>query len=148
MKENQFMEEAFAQAKIADGKDEVPVGAVLVEDGKIIAKSHNQNISLKDPTAHAEILLLRHAAIIKNSHRLDGCDLYVTLEPCPMCAAAISLAKIRRVYYGASDKKSGGVENGPKIFHSSACHHIPEIYSGFMENDIKNLMVEFFKGKR
>lgn len=148
MKSNQFMESALAQAKIALEKDEVPVGAVLVEDGKIIAKSYNQNILLKDPTAHAEILLLRQAALVKNSHRLDGCDLYVTLEPCPMCAAAISLAKIRRVYYGASDKKSGGVENGPKIFHSSSCHHVPETYSGFMENDVKNMMIEFFKGKR
>lgn len=142
------MKEAIAQAKIAAASEEVPIGAVIVENGKIIAKSRNQNISLKDPTAHAEILVLRQAASFKNSARLDGCDLYVTLEPCPMCASAISLARIRRVYYGLSDQKFGGVENGPQIFKSSSCHHKPEVYSGIAEEESKQLLVDFFKSKR
>lgn len=143
-----FMEEALKQAKLAFKKDEVPVGAIIVENGQIIATSHNQNISLSDPTAHAEILALRQASSLKNSHRLDGCDLYVTLEPCPMCAAAISLARIRRVYYAASDPKSGGVENGPRLFHSSSCHHKPEVYSGMSEAESKTLLTIFFQSKR
>lgn len=142
------MIEAINQAKIAFEKDEVPVGAVLVENGEIIAKSHNLNISLNDPTGHAEILVLREAAKIKNSPRLDGCDLYVTLEPCAMCAAAIALARIKRVYYAASDEKFGAVENGARIFHSSSCHHQPEIYSGINEEESKNLLQSFFKSKR
>ena len=147
MKKN-FMEEALAQAKLAFKKDEVPVGAVIVENGKIIASAHNYNLHLKDPTAHAEILALRCAAKIKNSSRLDDCDLYVTLEPCAMCASAIALARIRRVYYAASDKKFGAVENGAKIFSSSSCFHKPEIYSGIQEEDAKELLIKFFKSKR
>lgn len=142
------MKEALIQAKIAFEKDEVPVGAVIVENGKVIASSHNQNLYLKDPTAHAEILALRQAAKVKNSARLDGCDIYVTLEPCPMCAAAISLSRIRRVYYAASDEKSGGVENGPKVLNSSSCHHKPEIYPGISEEEAKKLLIDFFKSKR
>lgn len=142
------MQLAIDQAKIAFGKDEVPVGAILVENGKIIAASHNQNLILNDPTAHAEILVLREAAKIKNQHRLDGCDLYVTLEPCAMCAAAISLARIRRVYYAIPDQKFGAVENGARVFHSKSCHHFPEIYSGFCEEESKNLLQNFFKSKR
>ena len=148
MKKNNFMEAALNEAKLAFEKDEVPVGAVIVENGKIIARSHNQNISLKDPTAHAEVLVLRQAALIKDSSRLDDCDLYVTLEPCPMCASAISLARIKRVYYAASDVKFGGVENGPRIFNSSSCHHKPETYSGIAEEESKQLLVDFFKSKR
>jgi len=148
MSQNFFMQEALRQAKIAFEKDEVPVGAVIVEDGKIVAATHNQNLLSKDPTAHAEILALRKAAEIKNSHRLDGCDLYVTLEPCAMCASAIALARIKRIYYGASDIKFGAVENGAKIFHTSSCHHKPEIYSGIAEEESKNLMIDFFKSKR
>jgi tRNA(adenine34) deaminase len=143
-----FMEEAIAQAKLALEKDEVPVGAVIVEDGKVIAAAHNYNLHLKDPTAHAEILVLRQAAEIKNSSRLDDCDLYVTLEPCSMCASAISLARIRRFYYAASDEKFGAVENGARIFNSSSCHHKPEIYSGIQENDAQDLLVKFFRSKR
>lgn len=142
------MAEALAQAKLAFEKDEVPIGAVIVENGKIIAKSYNQNIALKDPTAHAEMLALRQAALIKDSPRLDGCDIYVTLEPCSMCASAISLARIRNVYYGLSDKKFGGIENGPRIFTSSSCHHKPEVYSSIAEEESKNLLVKFFKSKR
>lgn len=145
---NAFIEEALIQAKIAFEKDEVPIGAIIVENGKIISAAHNQNLYLKDPTAHAEILALREAARIKNSARLDGCDLYVTLEPCAMCASAIALARIRRVYYAASDKKFGAVENGARIFNSSSCFHKPEIYSGISEEESKELMVKFFKTKR
>lgn len=147
MKKN-FMDEALIQAKIAFEKDEVPVGAIVVENGQIIARTYNSNLQLKDPTAHAEILALRQAAQIKNSARLDGCDLYVTLEPCAMCASAISLARINRVYYAASDKKFGAVENGARIFNSSSCHHRPEIYSGINEKDAKELLVKFFQSKR
>jgi len=147
MKSN-FMEEALKQARIAFEKDEVPVGAVIVENGKIIATSHNQNLILKDPTAHAEILVMRKAANIKDSARLDGCDLYVTLEPCAMCASAIALARIRRVYYAASDIKFGAVENGVRIFSSTSCHHKPEIYSGISEEESKELMQSFFRNKR
>lgn len=145
---NNFMLEALRQAKIAFEKDEVPVGAVIVEGEEIIAAAHNQNLSLNDPTAHAEILTLRQAAQIKNSSRLDGCDLYVTLEPCAMCASAIALARIRRVYYAASDEKFGAVENGARIFNSSSCHHHPEIYSGISEEESRELLQSFFRSKR
>ncbi len=145
---NNFMEEALKQARIAFEKDEVPVGAVIVENGKIIATSHNQNLILKDPTAHAEILVMRKAAKIKDSARLDGCDLYVTLEPCAMCASTIALARIKRVYYAASDIKFGAVENGVRIFSSASCHHKPEIYSGISEEESKKLMQSFFRNKR
>lgn len=142
------MDLALQQAKLAFGQDEVPVGAVIVENGKVICASYNQNIALKDPTAHAEILVLRQAALIKGSHRLDGCDIYVTLEPCPMCAAAISLAKIRRVYYGASDAKSGGVENGARVFNQSSCHHKPDVYCGIAQEECAQLLKDFFLTKR
>jgi tRNA(adenine34) deaminase len=145
---NNFMQEALKQARIAFEKDEVPVGAVIVENGKIITTSHNQNLILKDPTAHAEILVMREAAKIKDSARLDGCDLYVTLEPCAMCASAIALARIRRIYYAASDIKFGAVENGARIFSSKSCHHKPEIYSGISEEESKELMQSFFRNKR
>jgi tRNA(adenine34) deaminase len=148
MKNNNFMEQALSQAQIAFKKDEVPVGAIIVENGKIIAVAHNQNLELSDPTAHAEILALRQAAKIKNSSRLDGCDIYVTLEPCAMCAAAIALARIKRVYYAASDQKFGAVENGVNFFSSSSCYHKPEIYSGIFEEDSRLLLQKFFKSKR
>ena len=145
---NIFMNEALNQAKIAFEKDEVPVGAVIVENGKIIASTYNQNILLKDPTAHAEILALRQAAEAKNSPRLDDCDLYVTLEPCAMCAAAIALARIRRVYFGSSDPKFGGLVNGAKIFSSSSCHHKPDIYGDINPNESQKLLKDFFLKKR
>lgn len=145
---NPFISEALEQAKIAFEKDEVPVGCVIVENGKIIAATHNQNIELNDPTAHAEILALKLASQIKNSPRLDDCDIYVTLEPCMMCAAAIALARIRRIYYCTSDSKFGAIENGNNFFTSSSCHHHPEIYSGFAEEESKKLLREFFKNKR
>ena len=142
------MEEALKQAQIAFEKDEVPVGAVIVENGKILAKSHNGNRTSNDPTAHAEILALREAAKIKNSPRLDECDLYVTLEPCAMCAAAIALSRIRRVYFAAADKKFGAVENNIHFFKSSACFHQPEVYSGIDEEESINLLKSFFQKKR
>lgn len=142
------MKLALEQAKIAFEKDEVPVGAVLVEDGKIIASAFNQNLTINDPTAHAEILVLRKASEIKKSPRLNNCDLYVTLEPCAMCASAIALARIRRIYYAASDQKFGAVENGARIFNSSSCFHKPEIYSGINEEESRKLMQDFFKSKR
>lgn len=142
------MEEALNQARTAFACDEVPIGAVIVEERKIIAAAHNQNITLCDPTAHAEILVLRQAALIKNCKQLLNCDIYVTIEPCAMCAFAISLARVRRVYYAAADSKFGSVENGARIFESRACHHRPEVYSGMMEEDAKKLMIDFFKAKR
>lgn len=142
------MEEALRQAKIAFEKDEVPVGAAIICEGKIIASSHNENRVLSDPTAHAEILVLQKAAKILGSFRLDNCDLYVTLEPCTMCAAAISLSRIRRLYYAASDKKFGAVENGVKFFSSSSCHHKPEIYSDISAQESRELLQKFFKSKR
>jgi tRNA(adenine34) deaminase len=147
---NSFMEIALQQAQIAFDLGEVPVGAVIVDNktNKIIASNYNQNITLKDSTAHAEILAIRNACLIKNHHRLDDCDLYVTLEPCPMCAAAISLARIKRVYYAASDPKSGGIENGPRIFSHSNCHHKPEIYAGISEAQSSQLLKKFFLLKR
>jgi tRNA(adenine34) deaminase len=145
---NDFMNEALLQAKIAFEKDEVPVGAVLVENGKIIAKAFNQNITLKDPTAHAEILVLREAAKLKNSHRLENCDLYVTVEPCAMCAAAISWARIKRVYFGVADEKFGAIENGARLFSQTSNYHKPEIYSGFCADESKQLMQNFFRKKR
>ncbi len=142
------MLEALQQARLAFAADEVPVGAIVTCNGKIIAKAFNQNIALKDPTAHAEILALRQASKIKNSHRLDDCDLYVTLEPCAMCAAAISWAKIRKIYYGASDEKFGAIESKMNLFNESSFYHKPEIYSGIGAEESKKLMQDFFKKKR
>ena len=148
MSQNNFMKLALEQAQIAFDKDEVPVGALVVENGEILSQTHNQNISLSDPTAHAEILALRQAANIKKSPRLDGCDLYVTLEPCSMCASAIALSRIRRVYYALSDEKFGAVENGCRIFHNNFTFYKPEIYSGFYERESKELLQQFFQSKR
>lgn len=145
--QGKFMLAALNQAKLALKENEVPVGAILVKDEKIIAQEFNKNIQLNDPTAHAEILAMRLASKILNSHRLDGCDLYITLEPCAMCAAAISLARIRRIYYGASDEKFGAIENG-QMFGFSKCYHRPEIYSGFYEKDCADLLKDFFAKKR
>ena len=142
------MNEALIQAKIAFEKDEVPVGAVVVKNGEIIAKAFNQNITLNDPSAHAEILAMRQAAKFLDSHRLDDCDLYVTLEPCAMCAAAISWAKIKRIYFGAADEKFGAIENGVRLFNHQTHYHRPEVYSGFCEEESKMLMQDFFKNKR
>lgn len=148
VKSNPFIQEALNQAQIAFNAGEVPVGAVIVQDNKIIATAYNQNIALKDSTAHSEILAIRKANQILQSHRLDGCDLYVSLEPCSMCASAISLARIRRLYYCASDAKSGGVENGSRVFSHPQCHHKPEIYSGINALEAEKLLKDFFAIKR
>lgn len=143
-----FMQDSIAQARIAVASGEVPVGAVLVKDGKIIASAHNMVETAYDPTAHAEIIAIRAAGRILNSPRLVDCDLYVTLEPCAMCAQAIALARIRRLYFGAFDEKGGGVEHGARIFSQSTCNHKPEIYGGINEEECSALLKEFFVGKR
>lgn len=143
-----FMELAFEEAKLAASRGEVPVGAVIVRDGEVIAANGNRTLELKDPTAHAEVLVIREAASQLNSERLPNCDLYVTLEPCPMCAATISFARVRRIYFGAEDKKSGAVENGVRYFDHATCHHSPEVYSGMMERESSALLKQFFQQKR
>jgi len=128
---------------------EVPVGAVLVSaDGQVLAATHNLVETHKDPTAHAELLAIRTACEKLGSTRLPECDLYVTLEPCPMCATAISFARIRRLYFGANDEKGGGVENGARVFSQSSCHHKPEIYSAMAQAECAGLLNEFFKARR
>jgi len=137
-----------ARKAAADG--EVPVGAVLVDagTGDIVATAANRVECDSDPTAHAEMIVIREAASLRKDVRLNGCDLYVTLEPCPMCAAAISFARIRRVYFGAFDPKGGGVENGPRIFDQPTCHHRPDVYGGIGESDAAALLREFFAARR
>jgi tRNA(adenine34) deaminase len=143
------MLQAFAQATAAAARGEVPVGAVIVNaKGDVIASAGNQTLELKDPTAHAEILAIREAAKHVNSERLVDCDLYVTLEPCAMCAAAISFSRLRRIYFAAHDEKMGAVENGPRFFTQATCHHAPEVYGGIGEAEGQRLMLEFFKARR
>jgi tRNA(adenine34) deaminase len=142
------MDAAFAEAEIAAREGEVPVGAVVVRDGEIVARAHNRPLAERDPTAHAELLALRAAARALGDERLAGCDLYVTLEPCTMCAAAISLARIRRLYYAAADPKGGAVESGVRFFASPACHHRPEVYGGIQEARAAELLRGFFKERR
>ncbi len=144
-----YMELALEQARIAASADEVPVGAVLVDaSGAVLAATHNRVERDKDPTAHAEMLAIREAAAKRGDARLPDCDLYVTLEPCPMCAAAISFARLRRVYWGASDPKGGGIENGPRIFAQATCHHRPELFGGMAETEAAALLRDFFKARR
>ena len=143
------MDAALAQARAAFALGEVPVGAVVVAaDGRVLACAGNRMRADLDPTAHAEMLVIRAAARALGSERLAGTDLYVTLEPCPMCAAAISLARIRRLYWGASDPKGGGVEHGPRIFSHATCHHRPELYPGLAEADCAELLRRFFAALR
>ncbi len=139
---------AFAEARAAAGRGEVPVGAVVSYHGEILAAAGNCTLELRDPTAHAEMLAIRTAAAALGSERLVDCDLYVTLEPCAMCAAAISFARIRRLYWGASDPKGGGVEHGPRFFSQPTCHHAPELYGGIREREAALLLQEFFRGRR
>jgi tRNA(adenine34) deaminase len=144
-----YMTLALAEARAAAARSEVPVGAVVVAaDGSVIAQSGNHTRELNDPTAHAEMLAIREACRLVGSERLESCDLYVTLEPCPMCAGAIAAARIRRLYYGASDPKSGGVEGGPRVFSHATCHHVPEVYPGIAEQQAAELLRQFFAGKR
>jgi tRNA(adenine34) deaminase len=142
------MERAFMEARDAALRGEVPVGAAIVRDGTIIAAAGNRTLEWKDPTAHAEIVAIREAARLLGSERLIGCDLYVTLEPCAMCAGAISFARIRRLYYGAGDEKGGAVDHGTRFFASAICHHAPEIYGGLGESESAVLLKEFFSAKR
>ncbi|MBZ9654112.1 nucleoside deaminase [Phyllobacterium lublinensis] len=142
------MSRALAEAHGAAARGEVPIGAVLVKDGSILASAGNRTRELNDPTAHAEILVVREACRILDNERLTGCDLYVTLEPCTMCAAAISFARIRRLYYGAQDIKGGGVENGVRFFAQPTCLHAPEVYSGFKEQEAETILKQFFRAKR
>lgn len=139
---------ALEEAEAAARAGEVPVGAVLVAQGTPIARAGNRVLAAKDPTAHAEILVLRAGADRLGHANLAACDLYVTLEPCAMCAGAISLARIRRLYYGASDPKGGAVEHGARVFSQKTCHHRPEVYSGFAARESQALLRTFFAGKR
>jgi tRNA(adenine34) deaminase len=143
-----FMDLALREARAAQAADEVPVGCVIVRDGRVLAAAGNRTLRDRDPTAHAEMLAIRTAAAALGSERLVDCDLYVTLEPCPMCAAAISFARIRRLYYGAADPKGGAVESGVRYFSSATCHHRPEIYGGIGETDAAGLLRAFFAARR
>jgi tRNA(adenine34) deaminase len=126
----------------------VPVGCVIVRDGAVVARAGNRTLADRDPTAHAEIIAIRAAAASLGSERLDACDLYVTLEPCAMCAGAVAFARIRRLYYGAADPKGGAVDNGVKFFASPSCHHRPEVYGGLAEAEAGALLKEFFRERR
>ena len=139
---------ALSQAREAAISGEVPIGAVVVKDGAIIARAGNETRALNDISAHAEILAIRRASAVLSDERLAGADLYVTLEPCTMCAAAISFARIRRLYYGASDEKGGGVEHGARFYAQPTCHHAPDVYSGIGEADAAALLKDFFSQKR
>ena len=143
-----FMREALRQARRALAADEVPIGAVVVREGEIISRAWNQVEMLKDATAHAEMLVIRAAAEILGSERLIDCDLHVTLEPCAMCAAAISFARIRRLYFSAGDEKMGAVEHGPRFYSQATCHHAPDVYGGLGEDRAKLLLRDFFRSRR
>jgi tRNA(adenine34) deaminase len=139
---------ALAQARIAADAGEVPVGAVIVKDGTVVAAAHNQPRALADPTAHAELLAIRAAALALGRERLDGCDLWVTLEPCAMCAGAIVHARLDRVYYAAPDPKGGAVDHGARVFAQGTCLHRPEVYSGMGEAESAGLLRGFFAARR
>ncbi len=143
-----FMSQALEEARAARAAGEVPVGAVVVRDHVVIASAHNRTLRDTDPTAHAEILAIRAAARRLGTERLTGCDLYVTLEPCAMCAAAISFARLRRLYIAAGDPKMGAVEHGPRFFDQPTCHHAPEVYSGIGETEAAELLRTFFRARR
>jgi tRNA(adenine34) deaminase len=143
------MDLALAEAEAAAARGEVPIGAVLVSaEGEVLASAGNRTLELRDPTAHAELLAIRQACAKLGSERLTGCDLYVTLEPCAMCAAAISFARIRRLYFGAPDAKGGAVEHGPRLFGQPTCHHAPEVYGGIGEARAAALLKQFFAARR
>ncbi|WP_175426487.1 nucleoside deaminase [Azospirillum brasilense] len=144
------MDIAFDEAEAAAARGEVPVGAVVVDPatGAVLARAGNRTEELKDPTAHAEVLAIRAACAAMGEPRLPGLDLYVTLEPCALCAAAISFARLRRVYFGAYDPKGGGVEHGPRFYHQPTCHHAPDVYGGIDETRAGDMLREFFRGRR
>jgi tRNA(adenine34) deaminase len=143
-----FMDLALDEARAAGERGEVPVGCVIVRDGAAIARGGNRTVADRDPTAHAEIVAIRAASAALGSERLTDCDLYVTLEPCTMCAGAVAFARIRRLYYGAADPKGGAVDNGVKFFASPACHHRPEVYGGLAEAETSVLLKRFFQERR
>jgi tRNA(adenine34) deaminase len=143
-----FMDMALAEARTAGARGEVPVGCIVVRDGAVIARAGNRTLADHDPTAHAEIVAIRAAGAALASERLTDCDLYVTLEPCAMCAGAIAFARIRRLYYGAPDPKGGAVDNGVKFFASASCHHRPDIYGGLAEAEASELLKAFFEERR
>ena len=142
------MGRAFAEARAAGARGEVPVGAVVVRDGAVLAAAGNETRARRDPTAHAEMLAVRAACAVLGAERLEGCDLYATLEPCPMCAGAIAFARIARLYFAAHDPKGGGVEHGPRLFRQPTCHHRPEVYGGLREGEAAALLREFFRERR
>jgi len=142
------MSAAFAEARAAEARGEAPIGSVVVRDGAIIARAGNRTIGDSDPTAHAEIVALRAAAAKLGNPRLLDCDLYVTLEPCAMCAGALSFARIRRLYYAAPDPKGGAVDSGPRFFSQPTCHHAPEVYGGIRESEAGEMLREFFAARR
>jgi len=148
MTASSFMDLALKAAETARKSGEVPIGCVVVLDNKVIATAGNQTLNDRDPTAHAEILAIRQATAAVGSERLVDCDLYVTLEPCTMCAGAISFARIRRLYYGAVDPKGGAVDSGVRFFASPTCHHVPEVYSAVGETEAATLLRDFFKARR
>lgn len=149
MKLPEPMQAAFEEAEAAAARGEVPVGAVVADgNGRVISRAGNRTLEFKDPTAHAEVLAIREAARVLGSERLAGHDLYVSLEPCAMCAGAISLARIRRLYFAASDEKMGAVEHGPRFFAQSTCHHAPDVYGGIGEVRAQKLLKSFFQSRR
>jgi tRNA(adenine34) deaminase len=143
-----FMYPALEEARAAGRRGEVPVGCVIVRDGALIARAGNRTLADRDPTAHAELVAIRAASAALGSERLTDCDLYVTLEPCAMCAGAIAFARIRRLYYGAADPKGGAVDNGVQFFGSATCHHRPEVYGGMADAEASALLREFFQERR
>ena len=143
-----FMQMALEEARAAGARGEVPVGCVIVRKDEVVARAGNRTLADKDPTAHAELLAIRAAALTLGSERLTDCDLYVTLEPCAMCATAMSFARIRRLYFGAADPKGGAVEHGVRFFAQPTCHHRPEVYGGIHESESAGLLKEFFQARR
>lgn len=143
-----FMDMALAEARTAAARGEVPVGCVVVRGGEVVACAGNRTVTDRDPTAHAEMIAIRQAAALLDSERLEDCDVYVTLEPCAMCAGAIAFARIRRLYYGATDPKGGAVDSGVKFFASPTCHHRPEVYGGLAEAEASILLKSFFEERR
>lgn len=143
-----FMSIALEEARAAGARGEVPVGCAVVHGGEVIARAGNRTIADRDPTAHAELIAIRAAAATLRTERLTDCELYVTLEPCAMCAAAMSFARIRRLYFGASDPKGGAVEHGVRFFAAATCHHRPEVYGGISEGECASLLKDFFQARR
>lgn len=143
-----FMQLALDEARAAAACGEVPVGCVIVRHGEVLARAGNRTLADKDPTGHAELIAIRAAAAALGSERLTDCDLYVTLEPCAMCAGALSFARVRRLYFGASDPKGGAVDNGVRFFGSPSCHHRPEVYGGIGESECAALLKDFFRARR